>query len=58
MGPYTRPRPNRHSDRPQKTVARHTALRSFRHYQNDIGSEDILVAGHEGQGLHRMFNIR
>ena len=53
-------RPNRHPERPEKTDTGYIA----KIHQNDIGSENILVAGLEakhrkqGQGLHRMFSIR
>ena len=40
-------------------LRRHIAFRSLQHNQNDLGSENILVAWHEqSQGLHRKSGIR
>ena len=47
MGPSIRRRPNRRTHRPQTATTRHSTLRSLLHYQNDIRSQDNLLAEQE-----------
>ena len=47
MGPSIRRRPNRHTHQSEAVTAGYSTLRSLRYHENDVQSQNILVAEHE-----------